>query len=115
MSAFTLQFAGQTYTLASADFGSTPLAAFADGEFLGLEYADVDAPDTATRPHLALVPGFPTFTGSAYLAYTGADGLEGFGDYSITAVPEPASSNSRLAGLGVVGVAARAKSARFAG
>ncbi|MDH4391789.1 MAG: PEP-CTERM sorting domain-containing protein [Aquabacterium sp.] len=107
LSAFTLQFAGQTYNLATADTGSTSAAAFADGRFLGLEYADADAVDTAVRPHLALVPGFSTLAADAYLAYTGAGGLDGLGGYSITAVPEPASLLLLLAGLATVGAVVR--------
>ena len=107
LSAFTLQFADQTYTLASADIDSTPVAAFANGQFLGLAYVDVDASDTAARPHVTLVPGFTTYAGEAYLSYVGAGGVGGFGDYNISVVPEPAAVLMMLAGLGVVGGMAR--------
>jgi hypothetical protein len=105
LSAFTLQFAGQTYSLASAD--SLPVAAFANGQFLGLAYVDADAADTGARPAVALVPGFTGFAGDAYMSYVGAAGEPGFGDYSISAVPEPASTLLMLAGLGGLCVAAR--------
>ena len=105
LSAFTLQFAGQTYSLDSAD--SLPVAAFANGQFLGLAYVDADAADTGGRPALALVPGFTGFAGDAYMSYVGAAGMAGFGDYSISAVPEPVSAWLLLAGLGGLCMAAR--------
>lgn len=102
---FTLLFAGQSYTLASAD--AAPTAAFTDGAFLGLSYADADSADTALRPNVALVPGFFGLDGEGYLAYESTGGAGGFGSYGISAVPEPASVALLLAGLGMVGAAAR--------
>ena len=104
LGSFTLQFAGQTYSLASAD--SAPVASFADGQFLGIGYVDADASDSATRPHLALVAGFTSFTDDAYMAYEAA-GVGGLGSYSIIAVPEPASLALLLAGCAVIGLRAR--------
>jgi hypothetical protein len=104
LSSFTLHFAGQVYSLATAD--SAPVAAFADGQFLGIGYVDADASDSATRPHLALVAGFTSFADEAYLGYEVA-GLGGMGSYSISAVPEPASLALLLAGCAVIGLRAR--------
>lgn len=106
LSSFTLHFAGQTYSLATADGGSAAVASFADGQLLGIAYVDADAGDSAVRPHLALVPGFFTLADDAYLAYEVA-GMGGYGSYSISAVPEPASLALLLAGLGLVGTACR--------
>ena len=107
LSSFTLHFAGQVYSLGSADAGSLPVAAYAGGQFLGVAYVDADAIDSSARPHLALVPGFFSLADSQ-LAYELA-GQGGYGSYSISAVPEPASLALLLAGLGVVGAACRAR------
>lgn len=112
LSSFSLHFAGQTYDLASADAGTMPLASFAAGQFLGIGYVDADASDSAQRPHLTLVPGFFTLADDAYLAYEVA-GLGGYGSYSVSAVPEPASLALLLGGLGLLGAAHRRR--RLAG
>lgn len=108
LSAFTLQFGTQVYTLASADVA--PTAAFIDGLFAGLAYIDADSSDLGLRPQVAFIPGFDSFAG-AFLAYvtmpdaTGASA--GFGDYTVAVVPEPASIALWLAGLAGVGAVAR--------
>lgn len=106
LTGFVLTFAGQTYTLASAD--AAPTAAFADGVFLGLSYADADSADAALRPNLAFVPGFFSFD-EAYFAYESAGGAGGFGSYGVSAVPEPAGGALLLAGLGLVGAMVRSR------
>jgi len=109
LSAFTMLLAGQTYTLATAD--ATPKAVYAAGSFAGLAYADADSPNPGLRPWIAFIPGFDSFAG-AYLAYTSApvSGVNsGYGSYSVTVVPEPASAALLLAGLGLLVAAARAR------
>lgn len=108
LSAFSMLLFSQTYTLASAD--ATPVAVYFEGSFLGLSYVDGDAANPLLRPFVALVPGFVSLAG-AYLGYDqSADpgaGLAGFGSFSVSVVPEPAALLLMLAGLGVVGGAAR--------
>lgn len=93
---FSLGLAGQTYTLASAD--ATPTAFFEAGQFIGIDYVDVDSPDTALRPAVALVPSLTGQLADAYLSYEGAGELVGFGSYSVSAVPEPGQWALLLAG-----------------
>lgn len=105
LSAFTLDFAGQHYDLLGADYA--PVAVFAAGSLLGLEYADADAANPALRPHVQFVAGF-TQLAEAYLGYDASGaGYEGFGGYQVTAVPEPGTVPLVLAGLGLVGAVLR--------
>jgi len=108
LSAFSMLLAGQVYTLASAD--SPPVAVYFDGTFLGLSYIDANAADPLLRPFVSLVPGFVNLAG-AFLGYDQssdpADGLAGFGSFSVAVVPEPAALLLMLAGLAVVGSVAR--------
>ncbi|NCT84877.1 MAG: PEPxxWA-CTERM sorting domain-containing protein [Comamonadaceae bacterium] len=101
LSAFTLVFNSQTYTLtpsASADY--------ADGVFLGLSYSftssdhqlsmlsgSFDASD-AVLYYQPLLAGNPVPTASS-------------GMYSVTAVPEPQTWALMLGGLGAIGLLAR--------
>lgn len=104
LSHFTLNFAGQAYTLASAT--AAPLAVFANGALLGLAYTDDASANTAQRPQVALVPGYFALD-EAYFSYVGVGGAGGFGSYNISAVPEPTSLAMLLAGLAGLGLAAR--------
>jgi len=107
LSAFSLSFAGNSYSLASADAGAVPYALFSAGSLIGVEYTSTASADATLRPHVQLVAGF-TDLNQAYFSYdaTGT-GVEGFGSVSLSAVPEPASCALLLAGMAVVGVMAR--------
>lgn len=102
LTAFSMELAGYSYTLAGADAAATAL--FAEGSFLGLQYADED-PALADRPKTAFVAGFDNFAG-AYLAYEVND-VGGFGSYSLSPVPEPSTWGLMLGGLGLTAAALR--------
>lgn len=96
-----LSFLNETYTETNAD--ATPEAAFANGTFLGLSFT-VESSD----PTFSLVPGFSSVA-DAYFGYTPSTGISGFGSvtYTLMPVPEPETYAMLLAGLGLVGWAAR--------
>lgn len=106
---FTLQFLGETYTLASAD--AAPVAWFAAGQFLGVDYLDMDAPNPSQRPWLALTAGF-TMLDEFLFAYdnvgTGTQGLGGATQW--TAVPSASPLALAMLGLAAAGLAGRRRS-----
>jgi hypothetical protein len=75
---------------------------FAGGSFIGLSYVDDASVDTALRPQISFTPGFFALP-EAYLSYVGSEGLSGFGSYSISSVPEPATLALWLGGLALLG------------
>jgi MYXO-CTERM domain-containing protein len=102
LTSFQLNFFGQSYTLADADDFTVPAALFYQGQFVGIDFIDIDAADVALRPFVQLTGGF-TELKEAYFAYTAVDGA-GFGNFTPVQqqaqVAEPASLGLALAGLG---------------
>ncbi len=96
LSSFTLNFNGQTYTLASGD---TPaLAWFAGGSFLGVDYVDQDSFSTAVQ----LTAGF-TALSEAVFSYQPAGAAQGLGGFTgFTAVAEPSSLALLAGALGLL-------------
>ena len=107
LDSFSLGFAGQVYTLASADAGSVPMASFVGGVFVGVDYQDTSAAVPASRPWVQLVAGFDQLSQAQFSYDTSGTGVEGFGSYGVSAVPEPASALLLLVGLVVAGGMAR--------
>jgi hypothetical protein len=107
LNAFSLNFAGNSYSLASADAGAVPDAFFSAGSLIGVEYQSTSSADASLRPHVQFTAGF-TDLNQAFFSYdaTGA-GVEGYGSYSLSAVPEPASCALLLVGLAAIGMVAR--------
>jgi hypothetical protein len=102
LNSFSLNFAGQIYTLASATAGTTPTAVFVGGSFIGLSYVDDASGDTALRPWIGFTPGLLGFL-DASMSYVGSADASGFGSYTISAVPEPATLALWLGGVALLG------------
>ncbi len=102
LQAFALDFAGNAYNLATADASTTPVAAFAAGSFIGIDFQDTATLDLDLRPQVQFTAGFFDLN-QAFFSYVGRDALgsplQGFGSYSVSAVPEPAGLALALAGL----------------
>ena len=96
LDSFELNFEGLTYTLASAD--AAPLAWFAAGSFLGIDYLDLDSFGIAVQ----MTAGFFDLSEASFsydIGGTTGQG-QGFGGFtSFTTVPEPGTLGLVLAGL----------------
>jgi hypothetical protein len=104
-SSFSISFLGNTYTMAQQ--AAPTEVSFLDGTFLGASYAY----DTA-YPMFSLIAGFGTGESwdVPYLAYSqmGTNGVvDGAGSLVYAPVPEPETYALMLAGLGLLGLAAR--------
>ncbi|HYN62664.1 MAG TPA: PEP-CTERM sorting domain-containing protein [Rubrivivax sp.] len=103
---FSLQFDGQSYSLLTTDPLSTPVAWFAGGNLLGVDYLS----DGSVLPQVSMLAGF-TDTSEASFGYdTSGKGIEGFGSINFQArssVPEPATLALALASLALLGATAR--------
>lgn len=100
LSAFTLNFNAQTFTLtpgATADYGA--------GVFLGLSYT------TAGSGYTLTMTSGSVDLSDAFLHYQPGNGLESSGGYAISAVPELQSHALLLGGLGLIGLLARRRRA----
>ena len=104
LSAFTLNFNSQTYTLASADAPAT--AYFVAGSFVGVDYLDQDSFGTAVQ----LTSGFSDLSEAlfSYQPTGAAQGLGGFTSFTaVGTVAEPAALALVLGALGALGVVRR--------
>ncbi len=97
LTAFSLSFGGQTYSLGSADAS----VSFEGGQFSAFQYLT-----TAGGASLELYTGFPSAL-EGTLTHIGANNLVSEGSFQISAVPEPESYALMLGGLGLVGWMAR--------
>lgn len=102
LSAWSISALGQTFNASTVS--DQPQAAFWDGVFVGLNGSFVSGSNGLT-----LADGVVDFA-NAYVGYRTAAG-EGFGSYSISAVPEPSTWLMSLAGLAAVGAIARRRKA----
>jgi hypothetical protein len=104
LTAFSISFGAQTYTLASTAL--SPSVYFDNGQFTGLQYLWTGS-DGAS---LNLVTGFSTGAFEGTLDYA-ADQKFATGSFTISAVPEPESYALMLGGLGLIGWMARRRKA----
>jgi len=105
LTAFSIRFGNQTYTLAST--AQAPSVYFDNGQFTGLQYLWTGS-DGAS---LNVVTGFGTGAFEGTLDYAAADQRFATGSFTISAVPEPESYALMLGGLGLVGWLARRRKA----
>jgi hypothetical protein len=97
---FTLDFAGQSYTLAGAD--APAVAWFVGGIFVGIDYIDLDS----ASPAVAFTAGFADLSEASFSYFVGdSQGLGGF--TTLTTVPEPATATLLLAALGLAAIRRR--------
>lgn len=111
----SLSFAGTNFTLANADAPAD--VSFMDGNLLGLFFT---ATKSYAPPGVYLGITFVTDAEKPYLAYerlnsdwTAVDAASGSGTVIYAAVPEPESYAMFLAGLGLIGLAARRRAKGF--
>ena len=98
LDSFALDFDGLTYTLASADVA--PLAWFAAGSFLGIDYLDLDSFSTTVQ----LYAGFFDLSEALFSYDVGGPDGQGLGGFtSFATVPEPSTLGLVLAGLLISG------------
>lgn len=107
-----LDFGGQSYSLLDADAGLDPVAVFAAGQFLGLDFSASGSADTGLRPHVALTAGFGTLADS-FFSYVGPGDVQGFGSVTWTEqrVPLPATLGLALTALALLRVPMRTRPA----
>ena len=94
LDSFVLNFDGLSYTLATADMA--PVAWFAAGSFLGVDYMDLDSPGPAVQ----LLAGFFDLSEALFSYDVGGAAGQGFGGFTgFASVPEPGTIGLALVGL----------------
>lgn len=94
LDSFVLNFEGLSYTLATAD--TDPVAWFAAGSLLGVDYQDLDSPGPAVQ----LLAGFFDLSEALFSYDVGGTAGQGLGGFSgFASVPEPGTLGLVTAGL----------------